>query len=101
MNEPKFTPGPWSVTKGPGSEWLICEPAKSHRHSHFAVVRVGNLWGDEGKANARLIAAAPDLALAVEGLLREFVDDTQPIKSAIVRKVVEHARAALAKATGA
>lgn len=52
MNEPKHTPGPWKITDS-------IEPEK-----WYVVGKGGSIWSDLGltsKANARLIAAAPDL----------------------------------------
>lgn len=61
MSETKHTPGPWSVyppTKcviGPEPERILVAEASHHR--------------PEADANARLIAAAPDLLAACERLL--------------------------------
>jgi hypothetical protein len=58
----------------------------------------------EWEANAFLIAAAPDLLRTVKRLIDEFVDPQQgdeQFDSAITRKAVELARAAIAKAEGA
>lgn len=87
----EYTKGPWRVWEMKGGVWCICEPNKSTRHSHFAEVRVGNMWGEEGKANARLMAAAPDLLEALEMML-EF-PNTGPATDA--------AKKAIAKAIGA
>lgn len=61
-----------------------------------------NLWREyeETLANARLIAAAPDLLQAIQGLLyMPDFDGTQPT-SATRRDAKPAARAAIAKATG-
>jgi hypothetical protein len=57
----------------------------------------------EFEANIKLIASAPELYEALERVLAEFVDPQQGLdqfSSAIVRKSVERAQAALAKALG-
>ncbi|MDE2102364.1 MAG: hypothetical protein KGL39_34275 [Patescibacteria group bacterium] len=59
---------------------------------------------ETNRANARLIAAAPELLEALEDMMQQFVDKTvrleDQFESAIVIKIVEHAQRALAKANG-
>jgi len=60
MNEPKFTPGPWT-----SSENGTIDAGKGS---------VGDVWPfdvgrEEMKSNAHLIAAAPDLYAALEELI--------------------------------
>ncbi len=94
MDVVKYTPGPWmpfsnsigvGVTPVDDGESDIC--------------RCDNNWDERGQethqANARLIAAAPELLEACEGLVAnltegDFVSETR----------VEAARAAIAKALG-
>lgn len=70
MSEAKFTPGPWSIVPyGDGSSLVIhsdednrvcfMATASSDRPSSHASIR----------ANARLIAAAPDLLEALQGMV--------------------------------
>lgn len=92
MSESKYTPGPWETTQtlrgvksfktmvsafpGEGSPIPICTASPS----------------DTGEANARLIAAAPELLEA----LKELIRNTRPI-----RPLSQHwaaAEAAIAKA---
>lgn len=95
----KFTPGPWAVF-APQPGYLFVE-VKGHtdriacisdpRH-HIAVS------GETAKADARLIAAAPELYEALSELLdKEKLDDDDP-RLGNARLM---ARAALAKANGA
>ena len=65
------TPGPWVVE----AEWNVCGP-------NYAVVNgsTGVIDDDESAANARLIAAAPDLAAEVLRLR----DQVAELKAAIV-----------------
>jgi hypothetical protein len=88
-----FTPGPWAAVK--------CHPGTS----------TWGVRGPDGKtyattwsgANANLVASAPELYDAVSALLEQFVDPQQGIHqfdSGIVRKSVERAFSALAKARG-
>ena len=110
-----FTPGPWRVysdrddelkVKGPGDEWIAdC---------------ADGFWGDDGgdwimaaesEANARLIAAAPDLLAALQNILGMAEAHTNRCKALRHNKgkpVIEAmqadiaaARAAIAKAEGA
>lgn len=73
----KHTPGPWAA-----------EPCARHKRGHFIVANVGdnrrrigysysdvrNMFVGEEAANARLLAAAPDLLAACEGLLAVCFD---------------------------
>ena len=59
----KYTPGPWNTMVSGGSVWgsggeWICDP--SDRHAYPT---------DTQRANARLIAAAPDLLAALEAMV--------------------------------
>lgn len=70
MSKPKFTPGPWfSVTRLSGSEnhhgFKIC----GNDGWALAEVMPVDEDGIEGKANAHLIAAAPELYEALETCL--------------------------------
>jgi hypothetical protein len=81
----KRTPGPWDIIDQyiiAADESVICQ------------------WGSYSDANARLIAAAPDLLAALKALsagLHDGIDMKANIKAAEVRA----ARAAIAKAEGA
>ena len=59
---------------------------------HYPTTYTGSNGGAEREANARLIAAAPDLLAALQGVL--LVADRQTME-------FDAARAAIAKATGA
>jgi len=100
------TPGPWSIGKN-----II---GKKYAHGGFERHIVEKLWDDEqGDADARLIAAAPELLEALIWMVEH--DDTQegdaPIASlggqswneynAFWIQGLNKARAAIAKATGA
>jgi hypothetical protein len=83
----KHTPGPWRYKADGGNYMLI-----------FCSNDEG--WGDNlrgycGEANARLIAAAPDLLEALREALH-LIDTTSPIEGDTVRR----ARVAIDKATG-
>ena len=58
----KHTPGPWSVDDNHGKRYI--EPI----YSNEPIAEICKKKGDEYTANARLIAAAPDLLEALEAL---------------------------------
>ena len=70
----KFTPGPWKFGKeltARTGEWLISLDRANHRGMQIAETRQGS--GDES-ANARLIAAAPDMYAALKAA-RRFIEN--------------------------
>ncbi len=87
MNAP-HTPGPWKILVPDGSMIV----ANGH---HIASVAMGGpIDGPEDRANARLIAAAPDLLAA----LKEAADFVQPFNRA--SDLLDRIDAAIASATG-
>lgn len=92
------TPGPWSIheTKGNGGNipdrLEIVGPEEGRRRSLIASIYGFKML--EGQANARLIAAAPELYEALENLI-DFLFHGKKNCQAILR-----AKAALAKARG-
>lgn len=104
----KHTPGPWVaemryINDIPGNARVeVMAGSKHEDHMNSAVASVCYSHTpcrfyiddkDEAEANARLIAAAPDLLEALEGFVAEFGDKA-------VNANVKKARAAIAKATG-
>jgi len=96
MAETKHTPGPWTVGEGDREllvlvdlggcgDGLICSVARP---------RYG--------ANARLIAAAPDMLAALEGLVCVLGECglTWPSGTPIAEDSIQQAELAIAKATG-
>jgi hypothetical protein len=71
MAELKFTPGPWRVNKygSVGAGVYGCDPIVATREFFYGV---DERFGDHN-ANARLIAAAPDLYAALTQLLHECI----------------------------
>lgn len=66
MNKTQFTPGPWHVGMKPGP--IVYGP----QGEQVANMHVAMLDQDEHKANARLIAAAPDLLETLKHLRAEI-----------------------------
>lgn len=112
MSEFKHTPGPW------GLETVTTSCGICHKVGPFPPNREGEknrhacLYSDypspdnaadrELLANARLIAAAPDLLEALDGMLQIYGGnkDWNGLKSSTELDCIEQARAAIAKATG-
>lgn len=111
MTDRKHTPGPWKKVKFSEDQWRCPMREDSmtttgrliHSEEGEAVamaVTAYPSWTDEEKeaeleANARLIAAAPELLEALKGLLN--YENLGAYARSDVRK---QARAAIAKATG-
>lgn len=99
MKKVKFTPGPWEVSKENGGSIFGDLDNDKHDGDHPYIGTVAGIGGKrdvrECIANARLIAAAPDLFNClmdcVENILIDFPDDD-------IRKAKY--LAAIAKATG-
>jgi hypothetical protein len=98
------TPGPW--LHDAQDDWRdICQTTGIGRHVIACVTpSVGGVGEETDRANARLIAAAPelldalsDLATAMEAVLAKPGDETRRPHAAHYAKL---ARAAIAKATG-
>jgi hypothetical protein len=79
----QYTPGPWLIPSD-HPDW-ICPPG-----SGYPIAMVPPGQGAVAAANARLIAAAPELVDALVGMLEQFGEHGGP--------VVKQTRAVLAKA---
>ena len=94
MSQAKHTPGPWQVTIDCGAN-VIRAAEKEVRDGVIAYMFsdcVASTWGGVNEANARLIAAAPDLLAALIDVVGDDESLQNPWRVA--------ARAAIAKATG-
>ena len=85
----KHTPGPWAIYVNAPSDIVIRKMSKDG-YELCSIARVSS-----GYANARLIAAAPELLEALADCV-EHMHWTQPQGEAALKK----AKAAIAKATG-
>jgi hypothetical protein len=88
----EFTPGPWHLSR---SRVLVYASNKTEDDHVVAEVYAPNGW-DRAYADARLIAAAPDLLAALRNLLALWDAEDDPAD--VERDVLEPARAAIAKA---
>jgi hypothetical protein len=94
----EFTPGPWFFRKKNGdtdSWWVTAAPP---RPGHRGFVAEAVARQEQNEANARLIAAAPDLYEALKDLRAMIIGEHGA--SAYENVNGEHADAALAKADG-
>jgi hypothetical protein len=96
MSESKHTPGPWFFGHvGTAALWIGPHYNKTpvaHVDHDMEYAR------DNSRANARLIAAAPDMYEALSDLIR-LIENVAPDYSGCI--AVANARAAIAKAEGA
>lgn len=110
MGETKFTPGPWQLVDNThlveGEIWIEAEHAEIGPVS-LAAVRAGCDEAAElgsNMANARLIAAAPEMFEALKSLCEELMlEDPREPEDALGASMAEKYRKALAaisKATG-
>lgn len=115
MSEAKHTPGPWSIGNSAGynaSHVYHDEDGVCTVYGIFSHQSVKQVADDprcaEGLANARLIAAAPDMLAeheAIARLLSLVIHDLQGRverdKLAALSQCLDRSQSAIAKATGA
>jgi hypothetical protein len=113
MGEQQHTPGPWEVVAPPQSSRRVMMPddtveiraaRESGRRGMIACLYAQN-FADEDEANARLIAAAPDMLAALRPFAewaRQYELSTAgDIRDEVMLQSLRRARDAVAKATGA
>jgi len=97
MNKPTHTPGPWSLFEVGGDNGTVAKlcPVSAERQSILTITEEdGSVFAAVfSDADARLIAAAPDLLAAIKECITA-VDVT------MYGMAIHNARAAIAKATG-
>jgi hypothetical protein len=100
-NAPAFTPGPWIIdTVSDSTSSRRIGSSKDKQASGF-VARVYGANPDQVDANARLIAAAPELPPELLAALQTFKDAyLSPNYRIAVEAAFSKACAAIAKATG-
>ena len=104
MTETKHTPGPWEAVITVCGFWNVREPGGISGGRGVATIgfqKIDRSWviDDVDEANARLIAAAPELLAALVDCipdLERFVSTQGPGPD----RRLEVARAAIARATG-
>jgi len=99
------TPGPWTI-HSEAANAASGSPINSEiRGGHHVVVRLGTMHADSTKANARLIAAAPDLLAALQAIVNKAHPRADYLNGDAThyigpKELVDAARAAIAKAEG-
>ena len=96
----KHTPGPWTYSKEQTTNGHAHMVRQSSGES-VANVRSHNRPTEEAQANARLIAAAPELLEALKAVLHFDSDPSIPGEYKHDITIARKVRAAIAKATGA
>jgi hypothetical protein len=100
------TPGPWHIATGADHTPLVMAGGVGVAHVYMQRFAVGRgAKQEETDANARLIAAAPDLLFQLEGAARQLERDASALMAdkKTARRImsqVDGIRAAIAKATG-
>ena len=94
MSAAKHTPGPWRPARSRDYGWLV-----NAATGCVALARSGSVEArdDATEANARLIAAAPDLLAALKEATRCLAWHEERHGVAMDRKAVEDARAIIAR----
>jgi hypothetical protein len=101
----QHTPGPWRVYRQPSKTWQgmyslhVLASDQTPAEMAAAIVHVAGTNPDD-EANARLIAAAPEMLEALATLLGCAETDSMDDKSNVWRSAIIDARATIAKATG-
>jgi len=92
MSKPSYTPGPWDrVDISTGS----ATKREQLNHFGYAAMKIEHDGSEEGEANARLIAAAPDMA---EWIRKVVSYTTAPMADGgIEQEDIDRARALLAE----
>ena len=105
MREARWTPGPWSALETPeGREFEVHDPEGAYICGVSFCPEGDGPSYSVARAEARLIAAAPDLYAALDLFVSEYVDFVESgdagFWDAEAEDKVKLARAALARARG-
>jgi len=96
----KFTPGPWGIAQNAMEHWMVTAADSEHHRGYIASLATTNT---QSEANARLIAAAPQMLEALEELV-ELKERRHSLPVEIYQESREKAwnkcRAAIAAAKG-
>ena len=90
------TPGPWHIEGRRGDAYWLSAGINAHRDGPETYVGLFDPEPENAEANARLIAAAPDLLEALKACVVDLDDSGQPSAGA----ALEAAANAIAKAEG-
>lgn len=87
MNDCKWTTGPWMVVGTSAKTWIKSEITPDDGGD--IICEAPDCWGDSMRrwqANARLIAAAPDLYNALDQAVTSMLDSGYSKESVVVRE---------------
>lgn len=102
MSDIRYTPGPWKAFNASWSETFITAPGFDHAicclDINHATEESQESDSEQMAANARLIAAAPELLEALQEMLHIMEQHEQ--LSGCECSIGDEARSAIAKATG-
>jgi len=90
----KHTPGPWRVAPPSVGRFKVCTVEGGK------IVGEASNYNEQADANARLIAAAPELLVAAQDAFSILCHLDEPIPYERIAECIEDLRAAIAKATG-
>jgi hypothetical protein len=97
--EKKYTPGPWKID--PIGDKLDTDTIEIFAGNKWVAdakgVHVGPLRGEEVRANAHLIAAAPELLEVLENIIEGLDEAHYPTS---MNEYIKKAKQAIKKATG-
>ncbi len=99
----KFSIAPWKLSHSHSHEYIrYIRDAQGEHIAHVCDLDdgVANDYLYEAIANARLMAAAPDLLAALQYFLDALADDCEIDMCRITNEMESRARAAIARATG-
>lgn len=104
----QHTPGPWAIDRDPrrGMSWNINIVDKARGHAVCFMAHSGGKEPERDEANARLIAAAPELLEALQEMVdgdAEAIDEAKALGVPFPEEMLKAYRkaiAAIAKATG-
>lgn len=94
------TPGPWSISQSRGLYSGEARNLYTVSGACGTICTTPNPSVADNAANARLIAAAPELLDAMREMLRQFADHEQYDEDGYDTAAINKARAAIARATG-
>ena len=91
----KHTPGPWHMGAGNGEGSIFADNGRTRLEiggtTLYPIAQIGRGWNEaEDEANARLIAAAPEMLAALQSLTHPMASDED----------LSHALAVIAKVKG-
>ena len=108
----QHTQGPWAIQRQEGHPYIVADQGKSWKNPLVCSlyedvtpsdsVTIGP-WleaNENAEANARLIAAAPDLLAALQNIVAQY-DTVHGVGDMEMQPAIDFAHRAIAKATGA